>query len=187
MESQAETFRVGRHDVPVAPWISAKVRVGPSPGRGSGLFATTAVAAGEVVLVWGGRWYVGPVEEAAARAEGHATMQWDADLFSREDDEDHPAFAINHSCDPNVWFHDTFHLTARWDIAPGEEITIDYAMLGGEEDHRSEWTCRCGALDCRGTIRGTDWMLPALRDRYSGHFIPFVNRKIAGIAPEAAP
>ena len=172
------SFKVGRHEVPESPWISPKVTVGPSPGKGAGLFASEPIAAGEVVLVWGGRWYVGPEEAAVARAEGRGTMQGDEDLFSCEGGEDHDAFAINHSCDPNVWMEDAFHITARRDIPPGQELAMDYAMLGGEEDYRSEWDCLCGAPACRGTITGVDWKIEQLRQRYAGHFIPYLNRKI---------
>jgi len=34
----------------------------------------------------------------------------------------------NHSCDSNLWMRDPFTLEARRDIAPGEEITVDYAL-----------------------------------------------------------
>ena len=176
----AKTLKVGRHRVPAEPWISPKVRVAPSPGRGRGLFAAEPIAAGEIVLVWGGESYCGAEEADAARAAGRGTMRWDEDLFSRETDELDDAFAINHSCDPNVWMHDTFRLTARRDIAAGEELAMDYAMIPGEEDYRSEWDCACGAPGCRGTITGTDWRLEVLRKRYAGHFVPSLNRKIAG-------
>jgi hypothetical protein len=174
------TREVGRHEVPLTPWVSPKVALGPSPGRGSGLYATEAIPAGEIVLVWGGDWYGGPEEAAIAGAEGRGTMQWDDDLFSCATGEDVDAFAINHSCDPNVWMHDTFRLTARRDIAAGEELAMDYAMLPPEKDCRSEWDCACGAAGCRGKITGEDWKLEVLQKRYAGHFVPFLNRKIAG-------
>jgi len=177
--TMTSTFKVGGHEVPETPWISPKVAVGPSPERGAGLFATEPVGAGEIVLVWGGDSYTGAAGAAIARSEGRGTMQWDEDLFSCEGGEDHDAFAINHSCDPNVWMQDTFRLTARRDISAREELALDYAMLGGEEEYRSEWDCRCGVPGCRGTITGLDWKLEVLRKRYAGHFIPFLNGKIA--------
>jgi hypothetical protein len=174
------TIRVGRHDVPASASISPKVEVRPSPGSGVGLFATERIAAGEVVLVWGGPSYTDSAAEAArADAEGRGSMRWDDDLFSVGGVDEHPAFGINHSCEPNVWMEDTFRLTAMRDIAPGEELAMDYALLGGDEDYRSEWVCACGAPDCRGTITGRDWRIEALRRRYAGHFLPFVNLRIA--------
>lgn len=173
------TFKVGGHEVPETPWISPKVAVGPSPGRGAGLFATESVAAGEIVLVWGGDSYTDAEGAAIARSEGRGTMQWDEDLFSCAGGEDHDAFAINHSCDPNVWMRDVFTLTARRDISPGEELAMDYATSRGEDDYRAEWDCKCAAPECRGRVTGADWKLEILRVRYAGHFSPFLNRKIA--------
>ncbi len=172
------TFRVGRHDVPVTPWMSPKVAPGPSLRHGVGLFASEPVETGEIVLVWGGESYTGPGEAAEARAAGLGTMQWDEDLFSREGGGDHAAFRINHSCDPNVWMRDTFTLIARRAIPAGEELGLDYALLGGEEDYRAEWECRCGVAGCRGRITGLDWQSRELEERYAGHFIPSVNRRI---------
>lgn len=148
-------------------------------GKGNGLFATEPIAAGEVVLLWGGESYTGPEEAAIAKSEGRGTMQWDDDLFSCEGKGDHAAFGINHSCDPNVWMQDTFTLTARRDIAAEEELGMDYAMLGGEAGYLAEWKCQCGLPACRRRITGDDWKLEELHQRYEGHFVPFVSRKIA--------
>lgn len=174
-----ETIRIGRHEVPASPRISPKVEVRPAPGKGVGLFAVEPVAAGEVLLVWGGESYCGPEGAAAARAAGRGTMEWEDGLCSREGIGDHPAFAVNHSCDPNVWFHDTFTLSARRRIPAGEELGMDYAMLGGEDGYVSEWECRCGAPACRRRITGRDWRSAELRARYRGHFLPALNRRIA--------
>ena len=38
---------------------------------------------------------------------------------------------------------------------------------------------RCGAPACRLLITGNDWQLPAWRDRYQGHVVPAVARRIA--------
>lgn len=46
------------------------------------------------------------------------------------------------------------------DIAAGEELTIDYAMI---EDDETELECRCGQVFCRGTITGRDWRRPELQ------------------------
>jgi hypothetical protein len=172
--------RVGRHEVPEESWISPKAELRESPGRGRGLFATAPIPAGEVVLVWGGESYTDSAGAAAARAEGRAVMQWDVDLFSREGVGDHDAFALNHSCDPNVWLEDTFRLTARRDIAPGEELGIDYATLPPDDDAPLAWDCRCGAAACRGRVTGSDWRRPDLQERYAGRFAPILARRIAG-------
>jgi SET domain-containing protein len=58
---------------------------------------------------------------------------------------------INHSCEPNAFMqsvrgHILFY--ALRDIAPGEEITVDY----GTTLHKDSKKCFCGAAKCRGTI-----------------------------------
>ena len=58
---------------------------------------------------------------------------------------------INHSCQPNCFVkivrgHIIFF--ARRDIAPGEEITMDYV----NSYHPDTKRCRCGVPGCRGTI-----------------------------------
>jgi SET domain-containing protein len=58
---------------------------------------------------------------------------------------------INHSCQPNLFTrvvagHVLFF--ALRDIEPGEELTIDYEM----SPHPDSTRCRCGAMECRGTI-----------------------------------
>ena len=58
---------------------------------------------------------------------------------------------INHSCAPNTFFRCTAlraEIYALRDIAPGEELTVDY----GETQHEGRLSCRCGAAACRRYI-----------------------------------
>ena len=65
---------------------------------------------------------------------------------------------INHSCAPNCEAIDErkrIYIEAIRDIAPGEELTYDYAYeRDGTEDEEWEriYLCKCGAPNCRGTI-----------------------------------
>lgn len=61
------------------------------------------------------------------------------------------AMYLNHSCDPNcetdqidgkIW------ITARRNIAAGEELTYDYNLFDGDFDA----PCHCGAKTCRGSM-----------------------------------
>lgn len=58
---------------------------------------------------------------------------------------------INHSCQPNgdlkIRNNRIFFYATR-EIAPGEEITLDYISSW----HDDETKCSCGAPTCRGTI-----------------------------------
>jgi SET domain-containing protein len=62
-----------------------------------------------------------------------------------------PMRFTNHSCQPNsrLSIRDgRIEIYALRDIAPGEEITVDY----GETHHEGRLTCRCGAPGCVGKL-----------------------------------
>lgn len=141
------------------------------------MFATSPIVQGEKVLVWGGV-YVQKEEAERAIQQGKLVLQWDDDLFSVEDRGEDEAYFINHSCDPNVWMCDAFTLSARRDISTGEELTADYALWEAREEYVSNWDCHCGAKNCRGNVKGTDWRLPELQKMYDGHFSPLLNKRI---------
>jgi SET domain-containing protein len=84
--------------------------------------------------------------------------------------------ALNHSCDPNLGWADDTSLVAIRDIAPGEELTLDYATV--ITDPAFVMMCHCETYRCRQVIEGTDWRIPQLQKRYAGHWAPAVQRLI---------
>mmetsp|Transcript_24213 Transcript_24213/g.61589 ORF Transcript_24213/g.61589 Transcript_24213/m.61589 type:complete len:672 (-) Transcript_24213:441-2456(-) len=93
---------------------------------------------------------------------------------------------INHSCDPNTWLCG-LDLVARKHIAKGDQITSEYATF--TVHNMREFTCRCGAPNCRGTVRGTDYLAPWVGTMYAGHTSDYVaakRRLMAGAAAAAA-
>jgi hypothetical protein len=80
---------------------------------------------------------------------------------------------LNHSCDPNTWFAGDALVTRR-DIAAGEELTVDYATASDD----FVLMCHCETYRCRQVIEGTDWQIPQLQQRYSGHWSPPLQRLI---------
>ena len=62
-----------------------------------------------------------------------------------------PLRYLNHSCDANAHFEGRW-LCASREIKEGEEITLDY--LDAEQPISNSFSCRCGALNCRGRIQG---------------------------------
>jgi uncharacterized protein len=82
----------------------------------------------------------------------------------------------NHGCDPNLWWTDAYTLAARRDIAPGEEITNDYATSTAAAGFTMP--CRCRTALCRGTITGQDWRRDDLRRRYADHWVPGLLQRI---------
>ena len=159
-------------------WMSSKVKVGQSTMHGQGIIAVSEIAQDEPVLVWGGPSYTNKPGALEALRHNKAVMQWDDDVFSCESDEDSDYFRINHSCNPNAWMIDAFTICARRNIHIGEEITADYALWEPDEKYVSAWTCRCGSRRCRGRVTGSDWKNPILRERYRGHFSPYLTKRI---------
>ncbi len=159
-------------------WLSPKVRVGPSPIQGRGLFARQPLAGGEVVKVLGGV----VMSDAEFREWADGRDRFDA-LAIAEDRNlvltpGDPAGLGNHSCDSNTVMADEVTVVARRAVAAGEELTIDYALMTVHEDW--QMLCGCGEPACRGVVRGSDWRLPEVQARYPGRFSPFINRRIAG-------
>jgi D-alanine-D-alanine ligase len=92
--------------------------------------------------------------------------------WSKEPDEWKP---INHSCDPNAWF-DGLDVVARRKIKKGEEVTLDYATFHNEQ--MPSFECTCAAAECRGTIRGDDYLQDFV-ERYGSHISDYVKSKRA--------
>jgi uncharacterized protein len=157
---------------------SPKTEVRASPIHGRGLFARQAIGRGEIVAVKGG--YV-LTREQWSRLEptlGPAEIQLSDDLVIapvRPDHRDGAMLFTNHSCDPNLALQGQIVLVAMRDVAPGEELTIDWATT---DDGDYTLACRCGSPRCRGTITGKDWTRPELQARYRGWFCWFLQCKI---------
>jgi hypothetical protein len=135
-------------------WLNPKVEIRPSTIHGKGLFARLPIPKGEVVIVWGA-----------------------GSGYFRKSGED-PSYFRNHSCDPNTWMENEVTSTARRNIKPNEELTIDYAMYDTETIVIIE-RCVCGSANCRRMIAGGDWRRPNLQEQYEGHFLPVINMRIA--------
>jgi len=157
---------------------SPKTEVRSSPIHGQGLFARIAIAAGEIVAAKGGHVLTGAQWAAIEPTLGPAEIQIADDLVIGPVRQDHRPGSMlytNHSCDPNVAIQGQIVLVAMRDVAPGEELTIDWATT---DDGDHELACRCGSPRCRGVVTGKDWMKPDLQERYRGWFCWFLQRKI---------
>lgn len=175
-------------DVPTTSYsdrLSEKLVVRRHPDKGGyGVFAGEAIAAGEVVVVWGG--------EIVTQQELDQLPE-DVRVHSLQVEENHflrpvngrptePGDLINHSCDPNVGLSGQIVLVAMRPIKPGEEICFDYAMSDGSP--YDEFNCQCGAANCRRRVTGKDWQRPELQARYDGYFAPYLQRRIARLRQE---
>lgn len=132
------------------------VVVQETPRKGKGLFAVDAIKKDEQIGEYTGE------RISKEDADGR---QGDLVWFFMVDEEtyidaEHDACLVkyvNHSCDPNcesdVVDGRVFY-TALRDIAPGEELTVDYALEVDEGDD-DPYECHCGASNCRGTMKDT--------------------------------
>jgi hypothetical protein len=140
----------------------------------------SALRKGETVLIFGGT-LLSKTQVEAGKANNRTLMQIDDDswLGNRAEEPVGEDYFINHSCDPNLWMSDEVTLTARRDIADGEEVTMDYAMHFADPNWTMRTPCKCGSSQCRQIITGKDWTLAQLQARYRDHFSPVLNRRVA--------
>jgi len=162
----------------VRVWRSPKVEVRQSRLGGSGVFASASIAAGEVVAVKVGH-VVDTEEMARLTAEvGDFGLQIHENLFltpRTPSEVESMVVMINHSCDANVGFDGQVTYVAIRAVTEGEELCHDYAMM-----RTTAYTlnCLCGAVDCRGTVTGDDWQLPAVQAKYGRFFQPHILHRI---------
>jgi hypothetical protein len=159
------------------------------PGKGGhAVFAEQPIPRGRLLVVFGGDVIDRREVEALAPALRPLVIQVDEDAFLVST-KPGPADWVNHSCDPNSGLRGQICLVAMRDIAPGEEITFDYAMSDGCD--YDEFICGCGASRCRGRVTGDDWSRPDLVERYRGFRSPYLDvrlearqsaRRVVGLA-----
>jgi hypothetical protein len=164
-------------------FLADGLRVGIDTRGGRGVFADRTIVAGETVAVWGGVVLTLEQVEALPFEERHMVVQIDESFFlTTPEDVAAGADFINHSCAPNLGFTSPITLVALRDVAPGEELTFDYAMT--DATPTLEMDCDCRTSACRGRVRSDDWRDPRLQLAYDGRFSPYLQRRIDRIALE---
>jgi len=137
---------------------------------GLGIWAIRPIAAGEIIF------------KGEERSQRIATRRWVDENWDATDRRTFAQYAYplsdevyilwsddprdwapqNHSCAPNTAY-DGLNVIALQDIAPGEELTLDYAAFCNEASEGFE--CQCGAPNCRGFVRGTAGNSVELREK----------------------
>lgn len=143
---------------------------------GHAVYAASHIQQGEVIAVWSGKLVASARLETLPPAVRRFSLQVEEDLYLVSLTNCEPADLINHSCEPNAGLLGQISLVAMRDIAPGEEITYDYATSDGSS--YDEFSCGCGSELCRGRVSGDDWMRADLWNRYKGHYSPYLARRI---------
>ncbi len=167
----------------VSSYISPKCeKRSKSVIEGRGLHAVADIGAGEVVAVKGGHLVGQATLKQRAEVIGNSDIQITEELHLVSlDPSEYEGIMLylNHSCDPNVGVAGNVVFIAMRDIAAGEELTIDYAMI---DDHQDTLTCKCGTAQCRGVVSGQDWRRTELQQRYGRYFTWYLQVK-AGLLP----
>jgi SET domain-containing protein len=162
-------------------WYDPRVEIRLSGIQGGGMYARAPMHAGEAVAIVGGT-SMTAAEFAAYRGTvaryNASQISEDLHLVDLIQTPDQVDGSINHSCDSNLWMNDEVTIAARRDIATGEELTLDYALVTSDPGWRLDRPCQCGSPLCRQIVTGDDWRLPDVRRRYVGHFVPFLNSRI---------
>ncbi len=127
---------------------------------GFGIYATTAITQGEVI-------FKGEAEEHRLVTARHVHAHWNE---VEKKAFEHYAFPLseavyeiwdkepcnwapqNHSCEPNTGY-DGLNVIALREIKTLEELTLDYETF--LDDSAASFTCHCGTVSCRGTIKAT--------------------------------
>lgn len=147
-----------------------RIVVRGSPIHGRGVFANVDLPAHARVLEYRGE----RIDRAEAfRRHGDNSGLGETYLFAVNEDwlidgcaGGNSARYINHSCDPNceavIWVdidgdarRDRVYIETLRPIRQGEELSFDYALGLSHEisaADRERWRCRCGAVQCRGTL-----------------------------------
>jgi len=159
-------------------YFSPKVEKRASLTNGRGLFATAAIAKGEVVVVKGGYILTREQRDSIGEELGPTEIQITENLFigpTVSAEREGGMMHVNHSCEPNLGLQGQVVFVAIRDIVADEELTIDYAMT---DDESYEMECQCGSEACRRLITGADWRQPELQKKYDGYFSWFIQRRI---------
>lgn len=180
------------HDPTIPEWVMP-----PHPGLalhqsalGQAVYTRTGHPGGEPLLE-----YWGPLAtfaEAAGRPHDHIMEVGDGVVFLPTGGFDD---FLNHSCDPNCRLDyrpdGRVFLVALRDIAPGEELSFDYATTTTSDGVEAfpDWCfkCLCGAPGCRGEVSCAE-ELPGERLRYyaeTGALAPHVLRQVARLLRNA--
>lgn len=161
-------------------WIHSSLGVVQTPDCGFGVVALTDISKGTLVVMFGGIIITEAEFEELPHELQHFPFQVADDLFIGPRDESDIGVGerINHSCSPNVGFSGAIALVALRDISRGESITLDYATCVASDDDAFLMECRCGNPNCRGTITGQDWKIPAVQERLFPFYQPFIQAKV---------
>ncbi len=149
----------------------AKLTEGRAASGGVGAFASHAVRAGDTITTWAQQ--LAPASSIDKAAAPHTLVAFDGWAMPPMHDVND---RVNHSCEPtaglrfvqidrkNHWA--VADLIALRDIAPGDEVTFDYASVIRDEAY--SFACQCGRPGCRRKIGPWATAPSEVRERLRG-------------------
>jgi len=160
-KSKSTAGKTGSDNVPSTGGRRTQVR--KSNVHGKGVYAVRPIKAGEMVLEYKGKiitWRKPWPFTLTDPSQPNHTFYFHLDDGHVIDGKQggNSARWINHGCEPNLEAEqdgNRVFLRALRDIAVGEELLFDYAlMIEGRKTAkvRKEYACFCGAPGCRGTM-----------------------------------
>ena len=167
----------------IASWMNPSLEVKSSSINERGVYALTAVKAGERLAIFGGDILL--IDETCSLPEQFRFYPLQIEerfmLYMRSPSSPEDTDYFNHSCSPNAGLKGQIFLVAMRDIPAGEEITFDYCMSLSEFEGSGfsiSFDCSCGASCCRRRVTQKDWLDPELQRRYKGFFSLYIQEKI---------
>ena len=125
------------------------VRVARSPIDGTGVFAAEPIPARRKIgEIRGESISVSEARQRAAQVQRIMIVELSARRAIDASKSQDPMRYTNHRCTPNARLcirQGRVEFYALRDIAPGDEITVDY----GETHHNGTLRCQCGAPGCQ--------------------------------------
>ena len=147
-----QTVQRRKQTIPVEGKTSSSLVVTKSPLHGLGCFATVRLLKGDRIAEYAGEKI--SHKEAMRRMKrpnGKRISELESEWYIDGSVEGNQTQYINHSCDPNAdafVIDGSLFIFAMREIAPGEEITVDY--LNSFEQDQS--VCQCRTASCRQRI-----------------------------------
>lgn len=144
-----------------------------------GVFAKENIKQGELIAIWGG--YIMTLDELRKLPREILDYEYPVQIYenfflgpkSVEDLDDCEMF--NHSCNANAGVKGQNILVARRNIKTGEEICFDYETTDTQD---LNFTCKCGAKNCRKKIDGTSWKNLKFQKANKGYLSYYIEEKI---------
>ncbi len=163
-------------------WIDPRLTVLESAISGKGIFTKAPINKDELIMVFGGLVVQRKdLDEKVYRLQTAFPIELDTFIvLPTSDTEETVDEYLNHSCDPTAWLTDEVTVVARRDIKAGEEITLDVATWDMDQEwlYSEDGICYCKSQICRKKLSPLDYRNPEIQKKYSGHFSPFIQRRI---------